>query len=392
MNTIIRFVFLSVFALSFTRCNSEKQEETTEKEIPEKDTTETLQQEEEVPLAPKYPEYNEIARVISGLPVDSTSKFYKITVTAGWKQYHKDINARYRELDSVRFQIMDSWRKENVTPVSAGNQLLYPFSGPDFLTADIFFPDADSIYMFGLERIGVMPDPTTMKAEELDVYYKGMVRSAADLLRLSFFRTKWMKNDMRANGVAPIICNFIVHRGHVISNITGMKVDTAGNMITIGPLDSSHRIARVEFIDKNTGKLRQVTYFQGDISDAGLKANKGVKRFIEKLKPANTYLKAASYLCHHQQFFGVADLIISRSKLLLQEDSGIPYKKFKEGWDVKLFGKYVYPVPVFTDRMYRQHDDLLIAFKDSSKVFKLPFPLGYHALENADNLMLAIKK
>jgi hypothetical protein len=251
------------------------------------------------------------------------------------------------------------------------------------------------MYLFGLERIGTMPDPRTMKTEELEVYYNGMVRSAADLLRLSFFRTNWMKNDMKANGVVPVMCNFIVRRGHTISNIQGMMADSATGLLKpIGDLDSSHRIARIEFIDGQSGKLRQVTYFQGDISDAGLKKMPGVARFLENLPQMNTYMKAASYLCYHEEFFGVADLFVRKSQLVLQEDTGLPFRHFSNGaWDIQLYGVYAYPVSLFTDKRYRQNDELKLAYqKDSAKVKPLPFPLGYHALKRTDNLMRAVRK
>jgi hypothetical protein len=346
-------------------------------------------------LMPEKPELNEIARVISGLPVDSSSIYHSITTSAEWKSYHTNITKKYRELDSMRFDSMTMWKNQELPASMLGDHpLLYPFSGPDFLTGDIFFPEATEMFLFGLERTGQLPDPRKMSIKELETYFKGMERSAADLLRMSFFRTNWMKNDMKANGVIPVMCNFMVHRGYQVSNVIPMRCDSAGVLVPDYTSDSSW-IVKIEFIDPTKNIKREVTYFQVDLSDGMLKAKAPqMLKFFERLPMCNTYMKAASYLCYHKEFFGIAETIKSKSRLVLQEDTGLPFRHFADGnWNIQFYGTYVYPVSLFTDKIYRQNDELKNAYKaDSANVKPLPFPLGYHALKRQDNLMRAIRK
>ena len=42
--------------------------------------------------------------------------------------------------------------------------IFYPFSGPDYLTAHAFFPNADKYVMLGLEPVGKLPELKKFKA------------------------------------------------------------------------------------------------------------------------------------------------------------------------------------------------------------------------------------
>ena len=86
------------------------------------------------------------------------------------------------------------------------------------------------------------------------------------------------------------------------------------------------------------------------------------------------------------------DELKNASKLILQEDSGIPYNFFpKENWNIKLYGQYVNPFKIFTDKIYVQ-ENLRSDFKIPEMTTPLPFRLGYHSGTRTDNLMLAIQK
>ena len=59
-------------------------------------------------------------------------------------------------------------------------------------------------------------------------------------------------------------------------------------------------------------------------------------------------LKAASYLMHSNNFSQVRDFLLTHSKVILQEDSGIPYRYFaKDKWDIRLYGHYIGPINRF---------------------------------------------
>ena len=337
---------------------------------------------------PKDPALNEIAHIYAGLEVDSTSALYTLTQTPEWQEYHNQITDTWNNYDTVQHDKVEDFREQWLpAEVRGGRDLLYPFAGADFLYADLFFPDAENTYMFGLEPLGTIP-----KEEMLDKgYYNGVVRATRDLLRLTYFRTNWMREDFKKNGVVPLLCYFIVHRGHDVSDVEFVKPDEHGNLVSVDP--DSATGARVEFIDHRTNKVRNVIYFQGDISDAALSKDLAMKQYIENLPQCNLYMKAASYICYHWQFDTICQTFVDHAELCLQEDSGAPLRYFPEAnWDRKFFGTYVYPIPLFTDRIYRQKDELKNAFANPDQVYELPFPLGYHSLAGTDNLTLAIRK
>ena len=87
------------------------------------------------------------------------------------------------------------------------------------------------------------------------------------------------------------------------------------------------------------------------------------------------------------------ELILKNSTAVIQDDTGIPYKFFEEGvkFDVKLYGQYIKPVSDFPYLSLQKQ--LAEAFhRDSAKIEKLPFHLGYHWASRKDVIIYAQKK
>jgi hypothetical protein len=82
-------------------------------------------------------------------------------------------------------------------------------------------------------------------------------------------------------------------------------------------------------------------------------------------------------------------VILSKSKSILEDDTGIPYKYLPgDKWNVSLYGVYENPVKDFSGVFQA---DLLKAYQDTmhNKPKKLPFSLGYHWGSNKQNLIKA---
>jgi hypothetical protein len=105
-----------------------------------------------------------------------------------------------------------------------------------------------------------------------------------------------------------------------------------------------------------------------------------------------TYIKSASYLLHNGFMSNMKDLILKNSGWIVQDDTGMPYKFLSENnaWDIKLYGAYARPVSDF--KWLSMQKPLEEAFKDTSKVGKLPFHLGYHWGSKKDVIIYASKK
>lgn len=331
---------------------------------------------------------NDLVRVFAGLPVAPESSYFELTETPAWQQYHDRITATWAQHDQTQHARVAAFRDQWLSAtVHRDRDLLYPFAGADFLYADLFFPTAKNIYMFGLEPLGEIPEREQLTSG----YFNGVVRATEDLLRLTFFRTNAMRDDFRQNGTVPLLCYFIVHRGHTVKDIVYLRLDQAGVPLETDLPDATG--ARIAFRDGKSGAMRNLWYWRGDLSNQAFANALGLKRYVADLPASNLYMKAASYLCYHQAFSDACGLFRDRAVVSLQEDSGMPVRFFpKDEWNHTLFGQYRYPIAIFTDRIYRQNDELKTLFAQSDHVHELPFRLGYHASARADNLMLAIRK
>ncbi|WP_143741804.1 hypothetical protein [Thiorhodovibrio frisius] len=331
---------------------------------------------------------NDLVRILAGLRVSEQSRYADLMDSAAWQNYHQRIQQTWQRYDTQQHEKVEAFRDQWLPPEThQGRDLLYPFAGADFLYADLFFPQATNIYMFGLEPLGEIPGRERLNS----AYYNGVIRSTEDLLRLTFFRTKAMREDFRHNGTVPLLSYFIVHRGHSIQDITYLRLDETGMPYQAQPQDASG--ARIAFYDARSSRMRYIWYWRGDLSNQGLASTPGLAAYITGLPPSNLYMKAASYLCHHQGFENACTLFRDRALLSLQEDSGMPLRFFpEEDWNQTFFGQYRDPISVFTDGLYRQNNALRNAFATADRVHDLPFPLGYHASARADNLMLAVRR
>ena len=103
-----------------------------------------------------------------------------------------------------------------------------------------------------------------------------------------------------------------------------------------------------------------------------------------------TYIKSASYLPHYKEFSNIRNLILAKSRFVLEDDTGVPFKYFSpKEWASQLYGEYIEPVSDFKGV---GQEDLRAAYADPSRVKPLPFHLGYHWGTNKDSVLFFRKK
>jgi hypothetical protein len=146
---------------------------------------------------------------------------------------------------------------------------------------------------------------------------------------------------------------------------------------------------KIDFVSPTKKNVQSVLYFRTDISDKGLAKNKGFKTYLSEIPQSFTYLKAASYLMHYDEFQNIRSVIFDKSLTILQDDSGIAYKYFdKKKWDIRLYGIYVKPIGEFS---YINEPDLAKAYS-SSEYRPISYTIGYNWRLGHSNLLYAIKK
>src|SRR5436190_18029683 len=80
-----------------------------------------------------------------------------------------------------------AWSQAKLT--SPSPVLFYMFSGPDFLYANAFFPNASTYVMSGLEPTGPVPDLTRLSPDGRARSLRNIEESLNSILTYSFFQT-----------------------------------------------------------------------------------------------------------------------------------------------------------------------------------------------------------
>jgi hypothetical protein len=339
-----------------------------------------------------------------------------------WIVHSTELDHAWKRTDEVQLAAIASWAPQALGQAYRENgTLFYMFSGPDFLYAHAFFPNARTYVMCGNEPVGSIPDFNKISADTLPAALANIRKSLESVLNWSFFITKNMKSDLtqtQLSGTLPLLYVFLARAGCSIESVAAVSIDNAGNLsdgeetgqtpgvrilfrdsASVAALDESRRSgAEVDDRRSSASAVRTSTinsqpstlfYFCSDLSDDGVKSRPGFLRFCEKQGHGVSLLKAASYLMHEPGFSRVREFLLGSSETILQDDSGIPFRYFEpQTWDVQYFGPYVGPIDVF--KKYWQ-PDLAEAYARSASVL-LPFGFGYQWQPARSSLVVAERR
>jgi len=310
------------------------------------------------------------------------------------------IDSSWKMLEKKRLLAMKTWgRKEFEKPNAKVKVVFYPFSGPDYLSANAFFPDADTYILLGLEPVGKSPDPSPFKTGEALDYANAFRKSLADIFDKSYFITQSMLADFqkqKVNGLLPVLCFFIQKTGNPITNIKYLvrhKQDSASEVDY--DFKSGHKKPfGVHIFFTQDGKQRSAFYFKYDVSNKLFNDTTIFYKFTNaNTQHCITYLKSASYLLHANFMSKMRRLILNNSDAVIKDDTGIPFDYFEKenNFDIKLYGHYTKPVSNFP--YLKMQKTLLEALRrDSITIRDLPFHLGYHWGTKKDIIIFAQKK
>jgi len=340
--------------------------------------------------------YNDIARYIAGMKSWPGSPYAKLENDSVWTKFHRNFDYSWNQIATSRLEPMTEWgNTELAAERKTKLDIFYPLSGPDILHANYFFPDAKNYRMYALEINGALPDLNKMNIRSTENYLNAVYKSLGDIFKRSYFITSKMSTSLNAenvNGTLPLICVFLVRTGHEIINLKYFHLNDDGTETEL-PKDSlgmhHNDLVKVYFKNSKNNSIQMVSYMKCDLSNSAYEKNAALKNMFTKMPVSITYLKSASYLLHYGFFSDFRDVILNKSKTILEDDTGIPYKYFPgDKWYVSLYGVYVNPVSDFSGVF---QTDLLQAYNDTilRKPKKLPFSLGYHWGSSKQNLIKA---
>jgi len=324
-----------------------------------------------------------VARLLAGVdPLPGSTAFDALMQTEAWRQHRRASQAGWSAVRK-RIERMNAWQQQNLPPPAPHATLVYPFSGPDFINAYGLFPDYDEYLFFSLEPPGDTPRLETIGAHAFGRLLADLRYALNDVVQLNFFITPNMKTRMQTdslNGVTPVLLSMLglmdlrVRRVEAIDPWPARAAQLAlpGARKPALPL----RAIRIEFSNPRTGRNQALIYYSLDVSDKALVFYPDFSEQLRALSSPSVLLKSASYLLHGNDFRQVRDFILDRAGLLVQDDTGMPYRLLrKASFAVTLHGQYAHPVKLFERRYQKDLEDAFAAHGDH---VSLPFPFGYN--------------
>jgi hypothetical protein len=324
-------------------------------------------------LAQDSASLNDEARFLAGMPVRG-SALDAHSHSQAWMEHATAMDSAFNKQEQHQLAKVRAWSSANVPGAGSSGTMYYMFSGPDFVYANAFYPNASTYILCGTEPIGNVPDIAKLDQPQLEAGLAGLRQSMKTILDFHYFITKDMRVDLsrtQISGTLPILFVFLARTGNAVQSVTNVSTPAPGVKITFS----------------SGGREQTLYYFKTDLSNGGRSG--GFLKWCASQGPGLSLLKAASYLMHSSEFSNVRSFLLQNSRVIVQDDSGIPLHDIgAAGYDVRVYGTYQGPIQLFT-KYYQP--DLEQAYHTSNPA-PLGFGFGYHWQTERGMLMLAVKR
>jgi len=333
---------------------------------------------------------NDVARYLAGLPPTAQSSASSLTLEPAWIAHAEQMDSAWTRLERAQLAPVRAFSAAHLGPPSP--TLLYMFSGPDYLYARNFFPDARTYVMAGLEPPGRMIWLNNLSPEDRQRGLDGLRDSLRTILDASFFITADMLKDLQGHsfsGVLPLLYVFLARSGMEITDVRHLGLTEDGGTVTVpAPARVRPNGLEISFHDREKNTDRTLFYFSIDLSNAGLIDGAFVK-FIERQGTADAFFKSASYLPHAENFLRIRSTVMQQSVRILQDDTGVPLAAYDQAvWQLTPFGRYTRPIPMF-DYM---HQPALTRLFERGSPAPVNFRLGYGFGIDTTGILLATRR
>jgi hypothetical protein len=360
---------------------------------------------------PKARDADDAARFLAGLPGKEGSSFADLEKEEAWKTHRAELDKMWGHTESVGLTAMREFQARELNSEAVKKSpLFYPFSGPDALMMNVFFPYNPTYVMVGLEPPGTLPTPAQFKKKkDLAATLAAERHTVNDVLGRSFFITQYMDQQFRGqvtDGLFQPIIHLLVRTNHTILGYRYVRIDESGKVVEreaaapppppakpgekrAAAPKVTNRGVEVDFVDDSTQAVHRLYYFSINIADDHLAENKAFSEFVSQLKGMTSYFKATSYMTHRPEFSIIRNLVLNGSNNVLQDDSGLPYKLYTDPpWKVQLYGNYDKPIRPFK---WLEQKDLREAYQ-SGNPKPLKFHIGYGVAQLPSNMLLATRQ
>lgn len=313
---------------------------------------------------------DETARLLAGMPVNGALASF--TQLPGWQGHAAAMDKAWKTKEYFQLGPIASWMSSHAGEYyRSSGTMYYMFSGPDFLYAYTFFPNANTYILAGLEPVGQVPD-VSLNPDTLNANLGALRNAMSTLLITHYFVTEEMRAELgrsNLNGTLPILYVFLARLGCTVLDTTYVHSPAEG--------------VRIAF--SHNGRSQTLYYFKTDLSGG----NSAFLRWCAARGPGVSLIKAASYLMHGEGFSGVRNFLLEHSSFIVQDDSGIPLRSFGRNWALEFYGRFV-----THGEKFGKYDQQALAevYRRNPPPPELGFAFGYWWQAERGILMLARRK
>jgi len=363
-----------------------------------------------IPSIVRSSRWQDQALLLAGRTLPPGSPYYELSLCPSFRRHAAAMQLFWNQVRKDSLEEMILWRKRNVPESLAHNPVVYPLSGADYLNAYALFPGAPEYLFIALESPGTLPDLYRMTEVEREQGLAAIRRAVATVASVNYMKSKILRRELSnayLPGTLPVFLLLAAGLDHVVEEVHPVVLDASGNIqesrwgdYAAVPKPGRRRGARDEtqglrivVRDPQSGQRKILVYLQVRLREEAVGPRTAEGRYLRRIRHCNTILKAAVYLFHDDDYDAVRRFLLDRSDLIVQDDSGLPYRFFDNGmWDEHLFGTYTRIPPLGGIPNPPQQPLLARHFRERGE--PLAFPYGYGVLQGKgkSNLMLFVKK
>jgi hypothetical protein len=334
--------------------------------------------------------WDSTARYLAGMEPIEDPAIAALSKKPEWQNHRRAMDAMFAGMEATYLSKMRPWAEKEIgdpgTPV-----LFYPFGGPEIIVSQALFPHVQDYIMFGLEAPGPPPDLLRVQPARMNGVLVNLRNSLDWLVRYTYFQTIHMSSQLRAtdvSGTAPLMLVFLARTNNQVTDVASVFLGSDGRLYELD--DNAPGPGRVPRSETKTdgiqgvritfikdGKERSAFFFSFDATDPAMARRSYFFDFVRSRGQRSVMIKAASYLLHWGNFPTLKSFILNESRLILSDDTGMPFKDYDPGvWNLTFYGNYVAPIPQFAGQI---QPALRAVYAAGKGIRPLPFEIGYTA-------------
>lgn len=263
---------------------------------------------------------------------------------------------------------MKVWSIEHLSRLGS-RKVIYPFSGPDVITALALFDAADHLILVADQAARIDWGDSTPRER-----IQKECQTQHFFSRLGYFRT----NDLEGKGSVPprftkMLVYSILISGSSVERVVPLRIGREGQ---VQVLESAiHQDGLRFLVRKPDGRRVTVDYLSINLANAHLQADSPKLRFLSEQMAATVLLKSASHLPQKPHFSVVTELMARRALAIVQDETGLDIELLRGRFKVLAHGSFVRPHPLWKDSASAARlKDFLVA---QPAMAQLPFVMGY---------------